>query len=221
MARLKKEGFQAILPAFVKACLEKRDKWGFLPVAEPTQTWDDGYMFYGIIGLHGAGKSTLIQKLELPALNIGAILRDEEHTAPEHVAQTIREGQALTPKVRERAIIKAMRQMEMACDVWLGDGLPSNPGMLRTMWGVISVAGLIFIDVDEAVCQERMTQRGRVRPLGIRDTMIHAVIKQAKLLEIPVLTITDSLAEAERAWDFIVEPESLQHPGGARHHRAS
>jgi hypothetical protein len=34
LARLKKEGFQAILPAFVKACLEKRDKWGFLPVAD-------------------------------------------------------------------------------------------------------------------------------------------------------------------------------------------
>ena len=168
-------------------------------------------MFYGILGLHGAGKSTLIQKLELPALNIGAILRNEEHTAPDHVTQTIREGQAMTPKVRERAIIKAMRQMEMSYDVWLGDGLPSNPGMLRTMWGVISVAGLIFIDVNEQVCQERMVQRGRVRPLGIRDTMIHAVIKQAELLEIPVLTITDSLVEAERAWDFIgcaVKPRS-------------
>jgi len=33
--------------------------------------------------------------------------------------------------------------------------------------------------------------------------MIHAVIKQAELFEIPVLTITDSLAEAERVWDFI------------------
>lgn len=138
-----------------------------------------------ILGPQGSGKGTqatrLSQKLGVPAISMGQLLRDEVASGgalADEISSYIDKGQLVPDELALRVLEKRLEQSDCE-NGYILDGYPRNMAQYEVFKEFDQPTAVLVIDVPEEVSMKRLTHRAEVE--GRKDDTPELIKERLKI----------------------------------------